>query len=105
MPETNNLDNADGETRTRKACATRPSSVRVYQFHHNRVENHSITNYADSNLAYCSYFSQPHRKNSPILQRLASKASLSSTGDGRKTLKYNFLQKVINRVHHPLYSI
>ena len=28
---------ADGETRTRKDCSTRPSSVRVYQFHHIRV--------------------------------------------------------------------
>lgn len=27
---------ADGENRTRKAYATRPSSVRVYQFHHIR---------------------------------------------------------------------
>ncbi len=31
------LPNADGENRTRKAYATRPSSVRVYQFHHIRV--------------------------------------------------------------------
>ncbi|EDX75810.1 hypothetical protein MC7420_6465 [Coleofasciculus chthonoplastes PCC 7420] len=30
---------ADGETRTRKAYATRPSSVRVYQFHHIRMAN------------------------------------------------------------------
>ncbi len=29
-------NNADGENRTRKAKATRPSSVRVYQFHHIR---------------------------------------------------------------------
>ena len=29
--------NADGENRTRKAKATRPSSVRVYQFHHIRL--------------------------------------------------------------------
>ncbi len=28
---------ADGETRTRMALATRPSSVRVYRFHHIRV--------------------------------------------------------------------
>ena len=31
------LLNADGETRTRKAYATRPSNVRVYQFHHIRM--------------------------------------------------------------------
>ena len=31
------LKNADGETRTRKAEATRPSSVRVYQFRHIRM--------------------------------------------------------------------
>lgn len=28
------LDGAGNETRTRKGCPTRPSNVRVYQFHH-----------------------------------------------------------------------
>lgn len=31
---------ADGENRTRKGKPTRPSSVRVYQFHHIRVVLH-----------------------------------------------------------------
>gem|GEM_PF-3489021 len=45
------VNNADGETRTRKACATRPSSVRVYQFHHIRVIVQCIKKYTSLHLA------------------------------------------------------
>lgn len=42
---------ADGENRTRKAYATRPSNVRVYQFHHIR-KGHSVSIIL-AFLAYC----------------------------------------------------